>query len=766
MKGGRWADGVIGLVLLAGNLLLLAPYLATDLSTQPWTTEYTFAGLARLFRTDPWTWNALWYAGLPFSYAYPPLFHATVAAVPILSPGRAYHLVSGLGYALVPAGVYLLGLALFRSRFAAGLAALAYSVFPAPLYFFFHDLSGLAHKFSNAPWPFVTLVEYAEAPHNAALALVVLAVAAAWKGRWIPAGLLAAGVILTNWPGMVGLAIGLAAVAVAQGRQVGYGKAAARLLTTAAVGYGLAAFWITPGYFRTTALLAWVRKYAQNPPAPWNAATWAVLIAAAALLLLAFWRRTPPLPAFLLTWLALSGAPVAAYYLSGSHLVPEPWRYGLELNLGLILAVAALGAAGFRWRVALVVGALVLAWFTGEGFLSRAWRLQPRNADVRGLISYQIADWLRLNAGESRVFTAGDEIPATLNVWTDVAQIAGGSPQGVSNPLIAAVQHELLQGCARSDGAAGLAELWLRALHSRYAVVHGAASREHYHPFAAPENFSALPVAWTNGAGDTIYRLPPPDLHEAVVVDASALDALPPLRSTDDLQFLSAYVLWAQGKRPARLRWFGQDRAELEAEVQANEAVLVKMNYDRGWRAAGARTRSDPIGFLLLELPAGRQRVELSYGAAWDVWLGRAITLVTAALLLARAPAYVVVLAALLPAAAGYAVLAGTPSRAVVSEATFRRVRAPMIVPEGIVDGVTFAPPPLVRGHPISIFGRNFGSAGDPLRLWVGGREAAILYRSPKQVNILLPDDAPAAAEIAVEVGGCRGNAFLVHTRD
>jgi uncharacterized protein (TIGR03437 family) len=88
-----------------------------------------------------------------------------------------------------------------------------------------------------------------------------------------------------------------------------------------------------------------------------------------------------------------------------------------------------------------------------------------------------------------------------------------------------------------------------------------------------------------------------------------------------------------------------------------------------------------------------------------------------------------------------------------------------MIASGGIVDGVTFAAPPLRRGEAASVFGRNFGSPSDSVRVLVGEREGEVLYRSPSQINFRLPDDAPGSSEIVVEVNGCRGNAFAVPTQ-
>lgn len=757
-------DLSVALFLFAGNLLIIGPYLLTDFSSETWNNDYLYIAMARMFRDRPWTWNSLQYCGAPFAYLYPPLFHLLMIAMPVSSLGRAFHLVSGAGYALVPVSLYLLALQLFRSRVAAVFAAVTYSVLPAPVYWLLPAWGHLAASYGHAPWCFVAVIGYKEAGHTLALAVGLLAVAAVWRSRWNIAAACAAAVFLLNWPGVIALLLALTSVAIARTRDLGYAQATQGLIATAGIGYGLSAFWMTPGFFRTSTLLDRV-ILRHDQVAPWNARTWVILLAAAALLSVALWRRTPPVAAFLIGWLALSGSVVVTYSLTGNYLIPLPQRYVTEFNVALILTLTGLACAARRWRCALMALLLVLGAIAGRGFPRQAWKLQPGSANQQEMLAFQISQWLSQNAGSSRIFAAG-ELGGSLNAWTDVAQV-GGVYQGDSNFLIPAVQKELTLDCAESGRAARIAELWLRALDVQYAVVHGASSREHFHWFVQPERFAGLPVAWSNGAGDTIYRLPPPDDFPAVVVDRAALTRLPRLRSTGDLEFLEAYVAWAQGKRPARIRWSHPDTAEIEADLGANDAVLVKVNYDHGWHVPRARTMADPIGFLLIEMPAGRQSFTLNFGASWEVWLARAITLVTVILLLARVPGYVVALIAGIPAVLAFAVLmADVPSHVTVAEDSFRRVPPPLINPGGIVDGVTGSQPPLVRGHPVSIYGLNFGSKNDPLRVWIGGREAAILYRGANLLNVQLAKDLPPAVDVSVEVSGCRGNSFLVHTRD
>ena len=260
-------------MLFAGNLAVICPYLLCDFSSQPWNNDYINIAQSRVFRDFPWSWNPLQYAGVPFAYVYPPVFHILTLAMPVDSLGHAYHLASALGYALVPVALYVLALQLFRSRLLAGFLAVAYSVLPSPVCFLAPGWIPPTEGLRHAPWGFTTLIAYAEAPHTLALALILFTVAAAWRDRWLIASLLAAVVFLLSWPGTLGLLIALAALAVARKRAVGI----------AGVGYGLAAFWMTPGFFLATERLSRVILRHDLAWAPWTATTWVIVALGAAL---------------------------------------------------------------------------------------------------------------------------------------------------------------------------------------------------------------------------------------------------------------------------------------------------------------------------------------------------------------------------------------------------------------------------------------------------------------------------------------------------
>ena len=163
----RHVDRIFLAVLFAANLALIWPFLRTDFGPQPWNNDYIYLGTAHMFRDYPWTWNPLQYGGVPFAYMYQPLFYLWILAMPVASLGHAYHLASGLGYALVPVAIFVLARTLFQSRAAAAFSSLAYSFLPSFIAFVFPGwLPPQGEPFRFAPWGFTTLVAYHEVPHR------------------------------------------------------------------------------------------------------------------------------------------------------------------------------------------------------------------------------------------------------------------------------------------------------------------------------------------------------------------------------------------------------------------------------------------------------------------------------------------------------------------------------------------------------------------------------------------------------------------------
>jgi hypothetical protein len=471
----------------------------------------------------------------------------------------------------------------------------------------------------------------------------------------------------------------------------------------------------------------------------------------------------PPAIALLLAWLAIVGAVVLSYTFAGNSVLPLPHRYMLEFNVCTVLAIPGLISLAPKFRP-LLVAAVLLAGAPGAiHFLRHTWSVEPAPQSPEASAGYPIVQWLKGNgAGSGRIMASG-EVEPELSVWSDLPQV-GGSGQGVSNPLTFAAQRQIAFGCGAESER--IAELWMRALHVEYFIAHGADSQEYFHWIAEPEKFSVLPAVWQSGHGDTIYRARNFDGREAVVVDLDELKRLPQMASTGDIRFLEAYLAWAAGKRPASIHWNAAGSADVDADLGADEGILIKTNYDAGWRVGEAATGSDPIGFLLIRGRQGPRHLRLRFGRSWDGWLGIAITGMTIILVSLRVQGVWIAAAAVLPAGVAWLFLASSvPPTAGLAEQAFMRLQPPMINPQGIVDAATNAQPPFTPGRVIAMYGLKFGGAKDSVVVRAGDRAAEIVYRGENQVNFKMPAGAAGDVPVSVEVNGCRGNSFGVAVR-
>ena len=157
--------------------------------------------------------------------------------------------------------------------------------------------------------------------------------------------------------------------------------------------------------------------------------------AAGVLLSLAMWSRTPPIVAFLLAWIALTGASGLVFLQAGNDSFSKPWRSGVEFHMALALALGlVLSLQPKPLRLTLLAAPIIIATLgatlgASHLFLRTTWRHQFA-ADPRAILFYQLTDWLARQP-PGRVFVSG-EPAGTLNVFTDIPQVGGGSPQGAA----------------------------------------------------------------------------------------------------------------------------------------------------------------------------------------------------------------------------------------------------------------------------------------------------------------------------------------------
>lgn len=604
--------------------------------TDNWPSiESTFIADGRYLK-EHWPhprWQPLWYCGTRFDYVYPPALRYGTAALakftPLL-PVRAYHVYTAFFYAVGIAAVYLLVMAGTRSRRAAWLGAIAVA-FLSPSFLFLPNIRGDAiHR-----WPqrLNALIRYGEGPHITAVSLLPLVLAAAWFGlrarrpaMLVLAAALSALVVSNNFYGATSLALFFPMLVWALWVTHQDHWIFARAAAIAVLAYGLTAFWLVPSYLRITLENM---KYVSEPGNRWS--VW-VAIAAAALFAAVTWRLARHRPerawiTFVCGAVAVFGLNVLGDYYVHFRVLGVPERLVPELDLALIL----LGLEALRrlWRGSLprraMVVALVAASFLFSlPYLKRPWKLVTWDPRPQDRIEYRITEWMWRNMPQSRALVSGS-VRFWYNAWFDLPQIGGGSEQGLMNELVTAAQWQLNLG---EDPELG--RLWLVALGADAAIVHDKNSTEIYHDTVHPQKFrGVLPVAYDNGLGDTIYRVPRRPGLARVVNSARALSLKRPAYDTDR-ENLAAYVELVEALPEPLMTWQGSDEMRIRARVEQGQSVVAMTTYDPSWRAyEGSHEfpiRRDAMNFLLIDTPPGERDIRLVFELPLENAVGRVIT--------------------------------------------------------------------------------------------------------------------------------------------
>ncbi|HLG98255.1 MAG TPA: hypothetical protein VKX49_18210 [Bryobacteraceae bacterium] len=610
--------------------------------------ESTFIADPR-FLIEHWPhpqWQPLWYAGTRWDYLYPPALRYGTALTSMISgypPVRAYHVYTAFFYCVGIAGVYFLVRTGSGSRAAAYLAAAA-SALLSPSFLF---LPALRHDSPFwSPQRLHVLVVYGEGPHITSVALLPFALAFAWraleprKAADLALGsIFCAAVVSHNFYGATSLAIFYPILVWSIGatrKDWGWFWRAAAI---PALAYGLTAFWFTPSYFKVTS--ANLRLVAE----PGN--TWSMWVAVAVGVVFAFitWRlargrRDRAWPLFVCGAALFFAVMVLGYSYLHFLVSGNPIRLVPELDLALILA--GLLVLHWLWRLPGILGravcVILAAGFAANslGYVRHAWTLFPLSPDYWQRVEYKIPEWIGNNMPHARVHAIGS-VRLWLDPWNDLAQLGGGSDQGLINRMAVVSQWEVTQG---QDPAA--ATLWLQAMGVDAVYVSDRQSQEIYKDFANPAKFrGVLPVLYDDEHGDTIYRVPRRYLPRVRVVETPAVRAAAAPRFGEDFERLRAYVdaIERGPDSPATLASDEPETMRVRATVRPGQSILVQESYDPAWHAwSGGRSlqiHPDAMGFMLVDTPPGVQDVSLVFVTPFENQIGRAVTLASVVICIA-----------------------------------------------------------------------------------------------------------------------------------
>ena len=120
-------------ILLALNGYICRELFTTEYTQHMGSIESAYISLSRWIMEHPWElkWFPLWYGGIPFQNAYPPLLHllvALVATVCGISAALSHHAVTAALYCLGPVTLFWFACKLSGERWLSFWAALFYSV--------------------------------------------------------------------------------------------------------------------------------------------------------------------------------------------------------------------------------------------------------------------------------------------------------------------------------------------------------------------------------------------------------------------------------------------------------------------------------------------------------------------------------------------------------------------------------------------------------------------------------------------------------------
>jgi hypothetical protein len=634
-------------LILAVNAAVIGPYYGVEYTRQMGSIEAAFIGLARYIsgHFPNFGWFPLWYAGIPFQDAYPPLLHFIVAACASaanVSPAYAYHAVTAVIYALCPVALFWALSSLGATPLPSFLGALGYSLL-SPSVWLVEAIRNDAGGFLG-PRRMSTLVRYGEGPHALSLLLVPVALAllhsAITRRRRlldVLSALSMAAVALSNWLGAVALAFVVFAYLLSSLHGMGL-RAWVKTACLGAAAYAASSPWLPPSTIGTIRTNAPILVGHLRPGWPWVAGAIAGFVIL--LLLLSKLRAAP-----LLRFGVLSLYPPAAITLLacwfGVSLLPQSERYHLELDVTFWMLAAILIAlvpplrAG-RYAQPLVAAAVLLC---AVPVVSRQRAVTAGEASpiaIETTAEYKVSRWLGEHMPGRRVFAPGS-ISFWMTAFSDTPMLPGGFDNGIRNKTLWQANYGILTAAALPDA------LSLLKAFGCDAVVGGApTSKEWYHPYSHPEKFASLAELWRHGP-EVVYAVPRLRPSLAHALRPSSLAA--PLTDYRDVKPLARYVaaLDDPGLPDVSFQWKNGDISSGAAVVTANlrpeHVVSIQISHTPGWEAAvngrPLTVARDNIGQIVLE-PAcdGPCRIELFYTGGLEMTLARSASAALAACVL------------------------------------------------------------------------------------------------------------------------------------
>ena len=595
--------------------------------------EAAFISLGRYIRDHfpHVTWFPLWYGGIPFADAYPPLVHFMVAGVSAASgasPGLAYHIVTAAFYSLGPVALFWAVMRLGASRSRAFLGALGYSML-SPACWLVREV-----RYDSGGWfgprRLVAMVRYGEGPHIASLLFLPLAVGLLHKAierrrprDFVLAALAMAATVLCNWIGAVGLALMMVAY-LSAGLSKGWKSTWLRAVLVGIYAYAIAMPWVTPSTIAT------IRASAPRLVG-FKSSGWPFWLFAALLPVLAWLLKRcglPPAPRFAALWLFGPAVLALAAYWFRLDLMPQSARYHLEMDMAFWMAVALVPWGRLPVRAGWIGALVALLAIPLVVHQHRQARELETPIDIQSTAEYKISHWFGEHLPGRRVFAPGS-VAFWMDAFSDTPMLVGGFDNGIRNQTLWDVNFQILFG---DQSTVALA--YLKAFGCDAIVGDDPGSREAYHPYAHPERLHGLPELWRDGA-EVIYAVPRRGSLAHAVRAADLVQEIPAAYETKALvPYLAA--LDDPSRPEASFRWRDPASATVTADLRPQDLLSIQVTWDRGWNAAvngrPRRVWGDKLGQLVVEPRCtGACTVELTYDGGFELRFARWISVLALA---------------------------------------------------------------------------------------------------------------------------------------
>ena len=647
-KLSRWGEILLDFFLLFLFAAALIRPLFKAAYLDKWgSIESSFIADAR-FLMAHWPhpqWQPLWYAGTRFDYIYPPALRYGTAFISMLThfpPVRAYHIYIALFYCVGIAGVYLLVRIATDSRGVAWLSAMATALM-SPSFLFLTNMR--LDAWQLLPARLGVMAKYGEGPHMTALALIPIALAFAWLAfdswkiaSWRPAAIalaamFSAAVVANNFYGAISLLVFYPILVwsfwiTRQDKRIRIPAIAIPLLT-----YGLTAFWLVPSYFKVTAENL---KYVSEHGTTWS--IWVAVAVAIAFAIasdrLARGKRERTWAVFTSGCAVFFSLNVLGNYYFNFRISGEPLRLAPELDFAFILLGATvLGwmwkqpGSALRWTAGIVA---LLAFATAGGYVRHAWHMFPLWPDYQDRIEYQISEWVSKNMPDARTMPSGS-VRIWYDAWHDLAQVGGGSDQGMVNGLTDQAQWEI-KLAPKPEASI----LWMQCLGVDSTYVSDKNSEEMFKDTAYPNKYDGvLTVLFDDTRGNRIFRIPRRYPARARVVDTERLNRLRRPRGNSDVEYLQAYadVIEKGPDSPVTVSRQGTDAMSVHADLAPGQSIVVQESYDPAWHAwlngTQLSIRKDAIGFMAIDAAPGSDDISLVFVTPFENQAGRVLTAIS-----------------------------------------------------------------------------------------------------------------------------------------